>query len=417
MSAGPHSDRLLVHHFGREVGVLTRDTSGVLYFAYAANWLNSAGAFALAANLPLQPGTTATSFFSNLLPEAGARARIARSAGLSAENDFEFLRLFGADCAGSLQISSTAGDSWQASGDDLLYLTADDGPKLATRTGFAGFFSPGGRVRLSLAGAQNKLAVVKTDEGIAIPLDGRPSTHILKLPNPDFRGLVENEALVLSLARELGLPVVHHEIVRLGDVSLLLIERYDRALQDGDVLRLHQQDLCQATGLSPGIKYESEGGPSLKTTFDVVRAEVVDPLTATQSLLAWTVFNVLIHNADAHAKNVSILRSLDGRQALAPFYDLVCTGAYDLDHAMAMAIGGQFDPGAISERAWVAFASDIGVGKSLVLRTVKRMAAQIPGVLATQIAAFETANGTLPRRAQLERVIRRRARKAQQLLE
>lgn len=397
-------------------GLLTRDAGGQLCFAYTPSWLSSATSFALSPSLPLQPSAVATSFFSNLLPEAGARARIARSAGISADNDFEFLRMFGADCAGSLQITSIDHTPWQSSGDDLLYLTADDGAQLATRTGFAGFFSRGGRVRLSLAGAQNKLAVVKTEDGIAIPLDGRPSTHILKLPNPDFRGLVENESLVLSIAKTVGLPVVDHEIVRLGDVNLLLVDRYDRAARDGGVLRLHQQDLCQATGLPPGIKYESEGGPSLKTTFDVIRAEVVDPLTATQALLAWTVFNVLIHNADAHAKNVSIVRSLEGHQGLAPFYDLVCTGTYDLDHHMAMAVGGQFDPGAMSERAWGALAADIGISKSLVFRTVKRMAAQIPEAFATEIVAFELVSGPFPRRAQLERVVRRRVRKTLQLL-
>jgi len=107
---------------------------------------------------------------------------------------------------------------------------------------------------------------------------------------------------------------------------------------------------------------------------------------------------------------VPIVRSLDGRQQLAPFYDLVCTGAYDLDHTMAMAVGGQFNPGAVGRNAWEQFARDIGIGKSLVLRTVRQMAARIPDVLAAQVAAVEASAGRFPRRAQVERTIRRRVR-------
>jgi len=300
----------------------------------------------------------------------------------------------------------------------FLLLSDDDGQRLATRTGFANYFRPEGRVRLSLAGAQNKLAVIKTPEGLAIPLDGQPSTHILKLPNPDFKGLVENEALVLSMAAALALPVVEHEVVQLGAINFLLVKRYDRvfgqdAANNNQLVRLHQQDICQATGLPPDIKYESEGGPSLKTVFDIVRKEVDNPLVAVPALLNWLVFNMLVHNADAHAKNISILRKSDGAQVLAPFYDLVCTGAYPLDHRMAMSIGGQFDPGLVGKNNWLKLAADIGVGKTLVLKSLRKMAQNMPLVLQEQMHKLETQLGhVVPRRQQIERTIKRRVKKS-----
>lgn len=410
------SERLVVRHLGRDVGTITRTRSGSLSFEYADSWLATGGGFALATSLPLRPGALETAYFRNLLPEAGARELIARSAGISPGNDFAFLRIFGADCAGSLEITDPDEGPQASAAGDILPLTGEDGAKLATESGFASFFHPERRVRLSLAGAQNKLAVIKTDDGLAVPLDGRPSTHILKLPNPDYKGLVENEAVMLSVARAIGLPVVEHDVVTVGRTKMLLIARYDREVKDGEVLRLHQQDLCQATGLPPDTKYESEGGPSLKTAFDVVRDEVADPLTAAGAMLDWVVFNVLVHNADAHAKNVSILRAGDGRQELAPFYDLVCTGAYPFDHRLAMSVGGQFDPGAITKKDWVQLASDIGIGKSLVLRTVRETADRIPDSLDQELAVLYDRLGRVPRRQQLERIVKRRVRKTLRLL-
>ncbi len=133
-------------------------------------------------------------------------------------------------------------------------------------------------------------------------------------------------------------------------------------------------------------------------------------------MLDWVVFNVLVHNADAHAKNVSILRTGENRQDLASFYDLVCTGAYDLDHRMAMSVGGQFDPGAIDKKNWIRLASDIGIGKSLVLSTVSEMADRIPDVLEEELAALHDRLGGLWRRQQIERTVKQRVKKTLILL-
>jgi len=409
------TDELVVRHQGEEVGRIRQNTDGGLVFTYAEAWLTSG--FALARGLPLVTGPQPTDYFANLLPEDRARSRIAKRVGISAGNDFAFLALFGRDCAASLEIAPVDDDAKPAPSDEgIWFLNDDDGIQLSTKTGFADFFAEE-RVRLSLAGAQNKLAVVVDDDGrVGVPLDGRPSTHILKLPNPDYKGLVENEAVMLDMARRLGLDVVHHSIVTLGKTRLLLIERYDRRRAGGQVTRLHQQDLCQALGLPPDLKYEAEGGPSLADVFNLVRDEVDDPLDAAQQLLSWVAFNVVAHNADAHAKNVSLVRDDEGGQRMAPFYDLVCTGAYDLDHRMAMAVGGQADPGYIGTKQWAQFASDVGVGKALVTRVATTMADGLMGAFSDAAAAFEEEVGRIPRRAQLEKVLRKRARKTLQLL-
>ena len=410
-------DRLVVRHFGREVGTLTRTAQGTIAFEYADSWRQRG--FALSVGLPLVEGQQETTYFRNLLPEAGARERIAAKAGLSPQNDFAFLKLFGADCAGAFEITPAQESKAQKPPQPgaLLPLTEEDGVTLATRAGFASFFSPSHRVRLSLAGAQNKLGVVKTAAGLAIPLDGRPSTHILKLPNPDYKGLIENEAAMLTVAKSVGLDVVEHEVITLGKTRLLLIQRYDRAISEtGTVTRLHQQDLCQVMGLPPELKYEREGGPSLQQVFEHVRDTVEDPLGAAISMLNWVAFNVLVHNADAHAKNISILRTQDGQQQLAPFYDLLCTGTYDLDHTLAMAIGGQLDPGAIGKKNWVQFAADIGVGKTLVLKTVQEMASRLPSALDETLQMLSDTWGIFPRQQQLERTIARRVKKTLSLL-
>ncbi|MCP4503668.1 MAG: type II toxin-antitoxin system HipA family toxin [Deltaproteobacteria bacterium] len=421
-------DKLLAFHFTRQVGTLSRGADGALLFQYEAGWLAFGNRFALATSLPLREERVETSFFSNLLPEAGARERIAKNAGISVGNDFEFLRIFGGDCAGSLAIfpPGSAGkdlaESTEPKVPDIL-LTDEHGLELSTRSGFAEFFHPDKRVRLSLAGAQNKLAVVVTSAGLAIPTCGRPSTHILKLPNPDYKGLVENEALMLSLAKAVGLPVVEHDVVELGGTRMLLLTRYDRARDEsGGIARLHQQDLCQALGYPPDIKYEKEGGPSLADAFDLVRDEVDDPLSASRAMVGWVVFNVLVHNADAHAKNLSLLRkklcSEPDRfsHELAPFYDLVCTGTYPLDHHMAMSVGGQLDPGAISKKNWTKLAADIGVGKQLFLKTVAEMGARLPALFDAEVDAFLEKWKTLPRRQQLEDTVKKRIKKTLSLL-
>ena len=165
-----------------------------------------------------------------------------------------------------------------------------------------------GRLRLSLAGAQSKVPVVLVDGAVALPLPGQPTTHILKPPIPRFAGTTENEAFVMRLATAAGLDVARVEPRVVRDRTFLLVERYDRAVgvEDG-VRRLHQEDFCQALAFAPERKYASEGGPTLKACFALLRRVAFRPAVDVLKLLDAVIFNLVAGNADAHGKNFSIL--------------------------------------------------------------------------------------------------------------
>ena len=246
-------------------------------------------------------------------------------------------------------------------------------------------------IRLSLAGAQSKLAVRVADGKISIPLGGAPSTHILKPANSRFELLVENEALCMKLAARIGIPTAKVEMHQVEDIPYLLIERYDRIVTknaDGssETHRLHQEDFCQAYGIDSEHKYQREGGPSLSQCFDLVRRVCTNPVTSIQPLLDGVFFNCLIGNNDAHGKNFSLLYTADGRTQLAPFYDLVSTQFYpDLTRKMAMKLGGEYDSAKLSPALFEDFAIEAGLNKSLVKQRIKKVAADVIAHLATLV--------------------------------
>ena len=233
-------------------------------------------------------------------------------------------------------------------------------------------------LRLSLAGAQNKMAVARIGEGYALPLNGAPSTHILKPPSPYFAGLIENECFCMKLAAAIGLNVAGVRIGRAQDSSFLEIERYDRRhLSGGTLERIHQEDFCQALGVAPEMKYQSEGGPGLKRCFELVRSVSSAPALDLLRLFDAVVFNYLIGNGDAHGKNFSLL--YEGREIrLAPLYDLVCTQAHpELSKTMAMKLGGERNPENVVARNWRKFADEEGFGQPVALRRIQEMAQRV----------------------------------------
>lgn len=225
-------------------------------------------------------------------------------------------------------------------------------------------------VRLSLAGAQLKLALCKAGDGWLLPAPGAASTHILKPAIRDLAGSIENEAFCMTLAARcnLGVPVCWIE----REPHLYVVERYDRVRDPatGRVRRLHQEDFCQALGVPSSRKYEAEGGPSLKDCFDLVRRVSSDPTGDLLRLLDWVIFNFLIGNHDAHAKNLSLLYR-NGQTRLAPFYDLLSTAAYpNLSEKFAMRIGGAESVRYMAMRHWWAFAGNCGLAPAFVAHRI-----------------------------------------------
>ena len=375
------SDALTVYLGTEKVGRLWLGEGRRFSFQYDKNWLAGDHAVPLSIALPLRPEVypddTARPFFANLLPESELRKVIARRLGLSEGNDFALLEAIGGECAGAVTLLpegtqlSNAGEYRQLSDDELNALIREL-PKRPMLAGDAG-------IRLSLAGVQNKLPVFydEAKDMVCLPIGNAASAQILKPNILYYFHTVENETFCMQLAGRMGLPVPEATILH-KEQNLYLVRRYDRIVNaSGVVQRLHQEDFCQALGLAPDMKYEKEGGPSLKACFDLLRNISITPVVDIKALLAWVVFNYLIGNADAHAKNISLLYS-DLGPGLAPFYDLMSTTVYpDLTEKMAMRIGGEDRPQWIMIRHWEQFASDVGVGFKIVRQLLQEMSEKI----------------------------------------
>ena len=378
------SSTLAVRLHGIRVGALTL-AAGRLKFAYDEPWLGSREGTPLSCSLPLRAGAFADEecrpFFANLLPDGGEREGLARALGVSERNDFGLLAAVGGDCGGAVSLGDAQDPARLSAADfeireveirdadlEALFVEMDSRPMLAGRG-----------VRMSLAGAQPKLPVIRTETGWRLPGDGRPSTHILKPEPQRFAGLAENEHACLELARAVGLDVPPARLLDL-DRPALEIERYDRTQSEGRWERLHQEDFCQALAVLPDAKYESEGGPGFGACVRLLRDRSTRPAADVLSALRWLAFNVLIGNCDGHAKNLSLI--LEPAPRLAPFYDLVATIAFKgVDHRLAMSIGGERLWDRLGPPQWARLAKEIGVAEGLVLREVRELSGSIPGAL------------------------------------
>ncbi|MFH1924269.1 MAG: HipA domain-containing protein, partial [Planctomycetota bacterium] len=268
------ADLLHVFHGQRQAGDLRRRADGQMTFVYAGTWLDDESGFPISGSLPLSPAVNADpaahAFFANLLPEGALREAVARQLGISVSNDFALLEAVGGECAGALSLlpEGQTPDGASAGYEPLSTGVVAD---MARRFSVLPEAS-GRRPRLSLAGAQDKLPVRRDDDGsLWLPTGGAPSTHILKVPSRDFRHLPANEVLSTRLAREAGLATTDIEMVSLEEVAVAVVRRYDRKVEGSHITRLHQEDLCQALGLMPGMKYEREGGPGFVDAMRVVR--------------------------------------------------------------------------------------------------------------------------------------------------
>ena len=373
------------------VGQLTQDRHGELGFVYSPNWLQREDAPALSASLPKRPEPYSRRecrpFFGGLLPEEGQRQAVASALGVSRGNDFALLDKLGGDVAGALQLLPPGEPPRPAHSDHSPRLPDEAGlidllDALPTRPLLAGEEG----LRLSLAGSQTKVPVVLVDGNVALPSPGQPTTHILKPSIPRFPGTTENEAFVMRLAAAAGLAVAPVEPRSVPHRTFLLVSRYDRATgSDGRVHRIHQEDFCQALAINPERKYAAEGGPTLKDCFALLRRVALRPAVDILKLLDAVIFNLIVGNADAHGKNISILYDEDGPR-LAPLYDLLATVAYpELSPGMAMKVGRRSTLGEMDGRAWAAFAADATLGLPLIRRRVAEISEAVK-THATEVA-------------------------------
>lgn len=318
---------LAVWMYGAQIGALSRrgDTFSFQYTADAVG--GGGGRPLLSVSMPTRSrsyrGQLPLVFFDGLLPEGEIRRMIAYDFGLDDRDVFALLEALGRDCAGAL-ILLPEGEPPVAGGQPERI--SDD--EIARRLRELRFHPLGvdQRVRVSLAGMQEKLLLARGEDGWGLPVDGAPSTHILKPAHPLLPLSIANEALCLRAASHLGMHVAAAEVAEFSGVSALVIERYDRIRTPDGVVRLHQEDFCQALGVDSERKYEERGGPSLRRCADVLRRWARSEQL--ERLLDTLLFNVLVGNADAHAKNLSLLHDLDEQITLAPVYDVMTTVHY-----------------------------------------------------------------------------------------
>lgn len=312
-----------------EVGTL-QEVAGLWSFQYSADWLGSPRGFALSAHLPLTAGSLLDGaskrpvqwYFDNLLPEESQRVLLAGDAGLDAADAFGLLAWYGAESAGSLTLLPP--DAAPQTTEPLQPLP-DDAMENRIRQLPRAPLTHAAIKRMSLAGAQHKLAVVLQDGALFEPAGATPSTHILKPDHPDedYPHSVINEWFVMRLAKRLGLdvPDVHRRYV---PSPVYLIDRFDRVREGRGWQRRHVIDACQLLGLDRSFKYSQGSMENLAALAHACRS----PAVARTRLFGWLVFNVLVGNSDAHLKNLSFLVSHEGVQ-LAPFYDLLSVATYD----------------------------------------------------------------------------------------
>jgi len=398
------------------VGSVRVDDQGRFAFAYDPTWCARDDRFPVSLTLPLvsheHVGGPAHTFFANLLPEGTARQAICARLGISPDNDFALLQAIGGECAGALSLVDPA--RRPADPDELGYEELQHKRlQSLVAEGAVPLLVGGPAIRLSLAGAQDKLPVALLDGRLHLPLNAAPSTHILKLPNPRFPHLPANEVFALGLARRLDFEVVHGELFTATDPPSLLVTRYDRIPSDDPwpARRLHQEDLCQATGLPPTRKYEAEGGLTLARAVTVIRDNVDRPLVDVPRVIAWQAYNIVLGNSDGHAKNLSILYSDDGVK-VAPLYDLVSTREYKhLDRKLAMGVGGRQNPDEIGRTQWIELSRELRIGERVVLDMVAEVAQRSLDALPGWTREFRDSYGKQPILQTLPAAIAKRARR------
>ena len=351
-------NKLNVFYEALKVGEFRRDEQLVTSFQYSEEWLKDQSHFPLSLALPLKkepfPNKTTLSFFENLLPEGEVRKVIGQDRHI--ESPYEFLKEFGQDCAGAIIITSDEISPYHKSADgvvpvpmDRIFKAIDKHHSVAHEIAK---LNPG---YLSLAGAQDKFPAIFENDKFFLPKAGGPTTHIVKVPivREGVKESVYNEYYCMQLAASIGFTIPYCEVVETGKHPLFVIERYDRFKDNkGKVHRIHQQDFCQALGITSEFKYEDKGGPSIKDNYNLIVSNVGirQRKESIYAFLDWICFNLLILNNDSHSKNISLLLK-DGKIELAPFYDLLSTGIYPgLKRHFSFNIGDKNEPSRIGKK-------------------------------------------------------------------
>tara|TARA_R110000744_G_scaffold91550_3_gene177603 strand:- start:34642 stop:35973 length:1332 start_codon:yes stop_codon:yes gene_type:complete len=402
---------------GRLVGQLARAADGAIRFDYAREWLDWEYAIPVSTSIPLvdRPftGMPVRAVFDNLLPDDDRiRARIAARVGAEGTDAFSMLTALGRDCVGALQFlpeDVTPAPPGPPVGDRL---TNDEIAERIRSLAVAPLGMRGGddAFRISLAGAQDKTALLFHEGRWMVPASTTPTTHILKPQigmvqtahgQVDLSASVQNEHFCMALCRALGLDVASTEILKLDDDILVLsVARFDRRLDSkGRLLRLPQEDMCQALGVVPTLKYETDGGPGISACLDLLKSSDT-PNKDRRAFMKAQIAFWLIGATDGHAKNFSLFLKPQGRFALTPLYDILSTQwQHDRRQVqrnafrLAMAIGDnrRYKITGIAPRHFEQTARQAGLSVSALHEVMADVVDQLPGAVHTVQTAIDEA--------------------------
>ncbi len=400
MNRAPLPDYLLVCLDGRVAGVLQPIEAGVTFrLRYQEEWRRDPGAYPLSLSLPLaaaeHQGPAVRHYLRGLLPDNPARLQeISVRFGVSPDDPYAVLAMMGEDCPGAVQFVVPARHAALADqeSDEITWLEREEVVELVqalhARSDAAAHYLETGR--FSLPGALPKLALRWDPEGRrwGLPRGRAASTHILK---PPLRGVpfhTENEYVCLELARAAGLGTARAERVRFGELQVLVVERYDRSVEAGIVRRLHQEDLAQALGRDPALKYVGQGAPGVREIVELLRGHA--PHRDLEAFVDALAFNWVIVGTDAHPRNYSILIGAGGSVHLAPLYDLASACGFSQESRIPpgarnapLVIGDRRMFGEIDRAAWEAEFRAIRYEKrgiSRVRDVVERISSALPEV-------------------------------------
>lgn len=385
---------------GRRMGVVQWDRRrDRLSFRYDDAWRGDPDAFPLSLSMPFaatdHKHATIDAFLWGLLPDNdGVLKRWGERFHVSSRNAFRLLMHVGEECAGAVQlVQADQADEWLSTSTSGRVKWLND-TEIAERMSLLLKDHSATRIstdqgHFSLAGAQPKTALHYDPKGDrwGVPSGSTPTTHIFKPSTGDFDGYVENEHFCMALARKLGLSAASSVIRRFGDVPVIIVERYDRLRTGAKVLRIHQEDMCQALARMPHLKYQNQGGPSAVEVMQLVRQHSTARDTDERRFLDALILNWLIAGTDAHAKNYSFLIASRGQTRLAPLYDIASSLPYPQQvyarHAtLAMKIGNQYKLRQIGPREWKKAAAELRCDETALRTRIVELATLIPDAAA-----------------------------------
>jgi serine/threonine-protein kinase HipA len=376
---------------GKEIGRVHNDARGRLTFVYNDDWRKAPDAYPLSLSAPLAARehgpSVVQAFLWGLLPDNEiVLSRWATKFQVSGRNVFALISHVGEDCAGAVQfVTPERLDAIRRGKEDKVeWLGESDIAKRLQmlRDDHAAWRLPRDIGQFSLAGAQPKTALLLQNRRWGIPSGRIPTTHIMKPPTGHFDGHSENEHFCLMLARNLGLPVAQSRVMRFEKEIAIVIERYDRQQKGNEIVRIHQEDICQALGIMPTKNYQNEGGPSAADVVELLRTSSTDREADVNTFVDAIGFNWLIAGTDAHTKNYSLLLGGGPHVRLAPLYDVASILPYDefdmQKLKLAMKVGGEYKLSLIGLRQWQKFARETRVNADELIARLGSMAKQLP---------------------------------------